>query len=264
MKNYAFTGYGMNVKFDTLKNPVKTNKKLSIVLPTYNEGKNIKKTIEAIKKNLKNTDFENDYEIIVVDDNSKDETPDIIDNFASKDNFIALHRYGKRGLFSAVQEGIWISNGEFVMTLDADMSHPPELIPSFLKHADKYDFVYGSRYTNGGGMQAPFIRVWGSRILNLMCIVIAGLNVSDFGGQFRLFRKKSYEKIKYKYDSKFGEYGIELFYRAKKLGFKTKAVPFTYAFREEGESKMGNFKKLPSLGLKYLRTAVRLRMEGLF
>ncbi len=264
MKNYLFAGYGIKAKFDSLKNPVNLKKKLSIVLPTYNEGKNIKKMVDIVRENLKSTDFKDSYEIIVIDDNSKDETPGVIDKLAKGANFIALHRYGKRGLFSAIQEGIWVSNGEYVMTMDADFSHPPELIPKFLKHADKYDIVYGSRYIKDGGMEAPFVRLWGSRILNLMCIVVAGLNVSDFGGQFRLFRKSSYEKIKFRYESRFAEYGIELFYRAKKLGLKTKAIPFTYVFREEGKSKMGNFKKLPFLGLKYLKTAVKLRMEKLF
>lgn len=265
MKNYICLGYGKKYEFNEIKKPFKINKKLSVIIPTYNEEENIEGIVNEVINNLRKTKFKNNYEIVVLDDDSKDKTPQIIDGLSKKDNFIALHRYGKRGLFSAVNDGIAIANGEYVLTMDADFSHPPKIIPEMLCGVEKYDAVVASRYIKGGGVQGVnAMRRLGSVALNWMCIFIAGLGVSDFGGQFRSFNKNKYSQIKFRYDSSFGEYGIELFFRAKQLGFKIKEVPFVYEFREKGNSKMGTLKKLPALGLRYLGTSLKLRFEKLF
>jgi len=264
MKNYACLGYGKKFEFDKLRKPFNFVKRISVIIPTYNEEENVGGLVKAVESNLDTTQFKNSYEIIVVDDNSKDKTPDIIDKLAKKEEIIALHRYGKRGLFSAVNDGITIANGKYVLTMDADFSHPPELIPEIVKHAEKYDAVVASRYISGGGVRrVNALRKMGSVILNWLCVFIAGLPVSDCGGQFRMFNKDKYSRIKYRYDSVFAEYGIELFFRAKQLKFRIKEIPFVYEFREKGNSKMGNMKKLPVLGLMYLKTAFKLRMEKL-
>ncbi len=264
MDNYIFSGYGKKIEMSKLKKVLPIKKEISVIIPAYNEEENIEAIVKAIENNLKKTHFGKSYEIIVVEDNSSDKTPGIIDKLSKRDNFIALHRYSKRGLFSAVTDGINISNGKYILTLDADFSHPPDLIPKMVSYCEKYDAVIASRYTKGGEMKAPFFRVYGSKILNWLCIFISGIEVSDFGGQFRLFNKSQYLKIKFRNESRFAEYGIELFYRAKKLGFKVKEVPFAYKFREAGSSKMGNIIKLPLLGLNYLKTAFKLRFEELF
>ena len=253
---------GKSLKFDKINGSLRKEGEFSVIVPTYNESENIKNLIEEIRKNIKKTKFSNSYEIVIVDDNSKDGTSEIIDSLSKNKDVVALHRYGMKGLFSAVGDGIKISSGKYVLTMDADFSHPPELIPKFIKNSDENDIVYGSRYVKGGGIKrVALTRKICSKILNVLCIFIAGLNVSDFGGQFRLFRKESYEKITYEYPSNFAEYGIELFYRAKKLGLKMKAIPFTYEFREKGKSKMGNLKNLFILGKDYLLMALRLRLE---
>lgn len=264
MKNYVFRGYGKEIASDELKKPFNIKRDISVIIPTYNEAENIEKIIFAIEKNLKKTKFKDSYEILVIDDNSTDKTAQIIDTLAKKGNFIAVHRYGKRGLFSAVNDGIFIANGAYVLTMDADFSHPPILIPQMVGNLEQYDVIIASRYTPGGGMNGPTVRVYGSRLLNRLCIFIAGLDVSDFGGQFRLFKKNKYLQIRFKYPSNFAEYGIELFFRAKKLKFRIKEIPFVYNFREQGTSKMGNVTKLPLLGLRYLRTAIMIRFEKLF
>ena len=264
MEKYTFLGYGKRKTLSTLKKVVSLKKDISVIIPAYNEEENIKRIVRAIEENIKKTEFGKSYEIIVVEDNSKDNTGKIIDMLSKKGNFIALHRYGKRGLFSAVSDGISIANGKYVLTMDADFSHPPELIPKMVKYAEDYDAVVASRYIRGGGMNGPIFRAYGSRILNKLCIFIAGLGVSDFGGQFRLFDKQKYSQINFRYGAHFGEYGIELFFRAKKLKFRIREIPFTYEFREEGISKMGNLTKLPLLGLRYLSAAFKLRLEKLF
>ncbi|MEK6873891.1 MAG: polyprenol monophosphomannose synthase [Nanoarchaeota archaeon] len=258
MVKYIITGYGKKISRDVII-PI-TNKKvlLSIVIPTYNEGGNILKLIEKVKEILNSTNFKGKYEIIVVDDNSKDKTPEIIDNLAKKNNFIALHRLEDKGIFSAVVDGIKIANGKFVLTMDADFSHPPEIIPKILSYSNEYDIVSASRFIHGGGMEAPFIRKIGSKILNMLCGIIMGVNIKDLGGNFRLFDREKFLKIPLKYNSVFGEFGFEIFYRAKKMNYKIKEVPFIYQFRKDGKSKMGSLFKY---GMAYIKRAFQLRFE---
>ncbi|MBS3066964.1 glycosyltransferase [Candidatus Pacearchaeota archaeon] len=258
MSLYNYKGYGKELDFEILKNPLKKEKELSIIIPTYNEEGNLEEIVKEIKNVLNSTKFRDSHEIVVVDDSSKDKTPEIMNKLVEKGYFIALHRK-KRGIFTAVLDGIKVSNGKFVLTMDADFSHPPEIIPKILAYANDYDIVSASRFIKGGGMESPFIRRVGSKLLNRICGIIIGLNIRDLGGNFRLFKKDKFLALPLKYNSIFGEFGFEIFYRAKKLNYKIKEVPFTYYFRKEGKSKMGNLFKY---GMAYLKRAFELRFEN--
>ncbi len=179
----------------------------------------------------------------------------------ARGNVVALHRRGIRGLFSAVRDGIEISNGRLVLTMDADFSHPPEMISKMLKHAESNDIVSGSRFVKGGKMEGSFVSVNGARMLNKMCQLIIGLDVKDLGGNFHLFKKTDFEKIDFWYESEFGEFSFELFHRAKKLGLSVKEVPFVYKKRAGGNSKMGSFMGHIKHSRTYLKRALELRFE---
>lgn len=258
MTSYTITGYNKTINIKELKNPFKIKKGISIIIATYNEEGNLEPLLNAIKTNLSKTEFKNNYEIIIIDDDSKDKTPQIMDSLAKQGNVVALHRHNIRGLFSAILDGIKIANGKFILTLDADFSHPPELIPELLKYKD-YDIVSGSRYIKGGGTEAPFLRSHGSKILNSICSSILGLTVKDLGGNFHLFKKSSLDKIKYRYPARFGEFSFETFYRAYKQGMKIKEIPFVYKFRKQGKSKMTGLAKT---SFTYLKRAFQLRFES--
>jgi len=255
---YIINGHGKKISSNSPSLVSINHVLLSVVIPTFNEEKNISKLAHKVKEVLDNTNFKDNYELIVVDDNSKDKTPEIIDQLAKNSNFIALHRLKDKGIFSAVVDGIKIANGKFVLTMDADFSHPPEIIPYILSYSKDYDIVSASRFIKGGGMESPFIRKIGSKILNRICGIIIGLKIRDLGGNFRLFNRKKFLELPLRYDSVFGEFGFEIFYRAKKLSYRVKEVPFTYHFRKEGKSKMGNLLKY---GMAYLRRAFQLRFE---
>lgn len=255
---YNYIGYNKKLEFNEIINPLKIKKLFSVVIPSYNEGENLKSLVEELKKIIAKTKFKDSYEIIVVDDNSKDATPLILKNFAKKGDFVALFR-SKRGIFTAVLDGIKIANGKYILTMDADFSHPPNLIPTMLSHLDNYDIVIGSRYVNGGEMRSSFPRKWGGFFLNRICGFIIGTKVKDLGGNFRLFKKDAIDKIEFRYPCKFAEFGQELFYRAEKLNFKVKEVPFVYNDRKKGKSKMGN---LPvKQAMYYLKRAFEIRGE---
>jgi len=260
MAHYKCFGYGKKKELSKISKCFNVKKELSIIIPTYNEEGNIKRLAHELEKELKGINFE----IVVVDDNSKDNTPKIIDGLAGKGNFIAVHREGIRGIFSAIKDGIGIANGEYIVTMDSDFSHPPKAIKEFWKIREKYDIISGSRFAGDGDMKAPASRKYGSMMINKICGLILGIKEKDIAGGFHLMKKNVFEKINPKYDAVFGEFDFEIFYRAKKLGLSVKEVPFVYNFREEGDSKMGG--SAPEiLGLLnyawiYFKRAVQLRL----
>lgn len=119
---------------------------ISIIIPTYNEKGNIKKLILKI-----NDIFKEDFEIIVVDDNSPDGTGKIVDKL-KKYNAKCIHRKSKLGLSSAVIEGFKAAKGDIIGVMDADFSHPPEKIPELIKPLkdNNAELTIGSRYIQGG------------------------------------------------------------------------------------------------------------------
>lgn len=234
-------------------------REISVILPTYNEEGNIELLVKEIKKELRGINFE----VIIVDDNSKDKTAEIIDNLAGK-NIIALHRYGKKGLFSAFLDGIFISNGKYIITMDSDFNHPPKIIKEFLKYKEKYDIVSGSRFVEGGRMQANFLRKYGSILVNRVCSFVMGLKIKDVADDFQLMNKEKFNQIRFKYKPVFGEWNFELLYRAVKMGFKIKEIPYVLKARKGGASKMGGSKLIGLIkyALIYFKRAFQLRFEG--
>lgn len=120
---------------------------LSIVIPVYNEKKNINEVTKRIENALK----ENRYEIIFVDD-STDETTNIIRSLSKQDSRVKLiHREGKKGLSSAVIEGFKLAKGDVLSVMDGDLQHPPEILPDMLtKINEGADVVIPSRFVKGG------------------------------------------------------------------------------------------------------------------
>ncbi len=255
-------GYGKKKEFDKLEKPFNLKREVSIILPTYNEEKNIKKLVEELREEFKDIN----YEIVILDDNSKDDTPKVIDELARKGDVLAIHRYGKKGYFSAYQDAIFMSNGKYVITMDSDLSHPPLIARKFLKYKEEYDIVSGSRYMEGGGIEAPFTRKYGSMWLNKICALIIGLKLTDIAGDFHLMKKDKFLELEFKYVPVFGEFDFELLYRATKKGFSIKEIPFVYKFREEGESAMGmganDALKLIKFAWAYLKMALKLKFQG--
>jgi len=250
---YKYVYKGGKYEFERLK-PTKPVKDVSIIIPTYNEEKNIGKLIDAVHKNL--NPLKLDYEIVIIDDNSRDKTPAIIDSYAKKSNVVALHRIGLKGVFSAIRDGAKVARGDVIVLLDADFSHPPEKIPELLKYIKDYDIVSGSRFIKGSKIIAPFSRKYATILLNKALRIILGLWPHDLTGVFHAIKKDKFELIQFKYPAVWGEFDMELFHEAIKKGFSIKEIPFTYDYRKEGESKSENLLKY---GWLYLKRALQIR-----
>lgn len=202
---------------------------ISVIIPTYNEEDNIKKLIEGINEALHGLK----REIIVVDDDSTDQTRDLAEMYK---NVVIFHRTSVRGIWSAIRDGIEMASGDVIITMDADLSHPPKLIPIMLEHLKHYDMVTASRFIKGGDIVAPLMRTkYASMYLNILMRFVLGIKQHDITGGFHVIRKKDFDTLEFKYPAKWGEFDLEWFYRAKHL--KIKEVPFVQYYRQTGDSK---------------------------
>jgi len=145
-------------------------KTISIIIPTYKEKDNIGPLVERIQKSM----AKYDYEIVIVDDNSADGSEELVSGLAKKYPVKIIVRKNKRGLSSAVVDGIAATDSEFVIVMDADLQHPPEVLPDIAKALENHDFVMGSRYVKGGSPgEWKLARKIVSKVATLMALPIA-------------------------------------------------------------------------------------------
>ncbi|EER32326.1 dolichol-phosphate mannosyltransferase [Candida tropicalis MYA-3404] len=220
-----------------------TNNKYSVILPTYNEKRNLPILIYLLNKTF--TANKLDWEVIIVDDNSPDGTQEVakklIDIFGSE--HIQLRpRAGKLGLGTAYVHGLQFVTGNFVIIMDADFSHHPEAIPEFIakQKTEDFDIVTGTRYAGDGGVYGwDFKRKLISRGANFLASVVLRPNVSDLTGSFRLYKTEVLRKIIDVTQSKGYVFQMEMMVRAKAMGFTVGEVPISFVDRLYGESKLG-------------------------
>lgn len=211
------------------------------VIPTYNERENIEKLLAKI-----DSLFLLDLDVLVVDDNSPDGTAAIVKKCQAlyKRVFI-LERPGKMGLGTAYREGfLWgLKRGYGVfIELDADFSHNPDYLPLLLEKIKDYDFIIGSRYVAGGGVENWS---WARRKISVLgswyARFVLGAKIKDFTGGFNVWRATVLEKIGLDTLGANGYFfQIELKYRAWQAGFRYLEIPITFKNREQGKSKINN------------------------
>ncbi|CAN1322751.1 Dolichol-phosphate mannosyltransferase subunit 1 [Linum perenne] len=219
--------------------------KYSIIIPTYNERLNIAIIVYLIFKHLRDVDFE----IIVVDDGSPDGTQDIVKQLQQV--------YGEdRVSGTAYVHGLKHASGNFVVIMDADLSHHPKYLPSFIKKQLETgaNIVTGTRYVKGGGVHGwNLMRKLTSRGANVLAQTFLWPGVSDLTGSFRLYKKSALEDIITSVVSKGYVFQMEMIVRASRKGYRIEEVPITFVDRVFGSSKLGGSEIVEYLkGLAYL------------
>jgi len=206
---------------------------LSIVVPTYNERDRLPELVAAIFAAYRAEAL--DGELIIVDDNSPDGTGQLADELAARHRIRVIHRAGKLGLGTAVIEGFTASQAPIVGVIDADMSHPPTLLPRMLAamQGANADVVVASRYVAGGGTRGwPLARLVMSR---LACIMAAGLTpVQDATSGFFLIRRDLARSVRISAGG--FKICLELLVRGRPASVIE--VPYVFEGRTAGESKM--------------------------
>jgi len=218
------------------------NDKYTIILPTYNERENLPIIIWLINNELEKNFI--DYEVIIVEDNSPDGTLQVAEELQSiygKEKIKILSRPGKMGLGSAYMDGIKKCTGNWIILMDADMSHHPKFIPQFiqLQQEKNYDIITGTRYQSGGGVYGwNFYRKLTSRVANYIASVFLTPGVSDLTGSFRLYRKEVLEKLISVNKSKGYVFQMEMMVRANQFNYTIGEVPITFVDRIFGVSNL--------------------------
>lgn len=229
--------------------------KVSVILPTYNESDNI---IELLQEIIANIPEKYDYELIVVDDNSPDQTYRIVkDAFSDNPKVIPLKRTNDRGLGKSILTGIERSSGDQIIVMDTDFTHDPVEIPRLLHVGQIYDIVIGSRFSPGGQMQDKF-HYYGSFFYNGMMRIILHTQVQDNLGGYFTIRKSKVEclpshLIFYGY----GEYFFRLLHYAQECDMTIVEIPAKYCSRIKGHSKSNYLKML----IQYTQAMIALRFS---
>jgi dolichol-phosphate mannosyltransferase len=225
---------------------------LTIVVPTYNERDRLPELVAAIFGAYQNEGL--DAELIVVDDNSPDGTGQLAESLTSTYRIRVIHRAGKLGLGTAVIEGFRASHAPIVGVIDADMSHPPRLLPRMLAvmQQERADVVVASRYIPGGGTRGwPMGRLVMSR---LACFMARGLTpVRDATSGLFLIRRDLAGGVRISAGG--FKICLELLVRGRPASVLE--VPYVFEGRTAGESKM-NLKEAAGY-LTQLRDLHRVR-----
>jgi dolichyl-phosphate beta-glucosyltransferase len=202
-------------------------KRVSIIVPAYNEERRIGRFLEELLEFAK-AQLDN-YEIIIVDDGSVDNTLNVVKNIVKKDRSVRIVSYKpNRGKGFAVKTGVFKSKGEFILFIDSDGSISPEQILKMLKELEKYDVVVGDR-----GHRESIIRQAKSRkiigiIFNFYVSILFNSRVRDNLCGFKGFRRRvALELFKNLVDKKW-LFDVELFYKIKKRGYSFLNIPIKW------------------------------------
>jgi len=213
---------------------------VSIIIPTYNESQNILKILKSIGDILPKNIL---AEAIVVDDNSPDGTGKIVENYLKEFKRITgytidvIHRTAKKGLSSAILNGIQQAKGDTIVVMDSDFSHPPQIIPRMLDALRKYqcDIVIASRYVKGGKISGWPIK---RKLLSKLATAIAkkGLGVSTADPMSGFFAFKRHIIKGLKFDAIGFKMLLEILVKTK--GATVREIPYTFTDRKFGSSKV--------------------------
>ncbi len=204
---------------------------LSVIIPTYNEDENIETIVILLSKVLRRID----YELIICDDNSSDNTIKVIKQLSGKFPVRLLLREGSRGLSLAVIDGFKSAKGDILCVMDADMSHPPESIPEMLSKIEKegFDLVVASRYVNGSVIIGwSIVRKISSYISSIFSRPLT--SITDPLSGFFMLTKPVIENLNLKVKG----YKILLEILVRGNYEKVSEVPFVFKNRKFGCSKL--------------------------
>jgi len=216
------------------------NAQVSIIIPTYNESKNILQILKSIGEHLPKNLL---AEAIVVDDNSPDGTGKIVEDYLKevkqKIGYIIhiIHRKTKSGLSSAVLRGIEYATGDTIVVMDSDFSHPPKIIPRLIEEIKRSgcDIAIASRYVAGGAVKGWTLK---RKLLSSTATRIAkkglGINESDPMSGFFAFKRKIIDGLKL---DAIG-YKMLLEILVKTRGATVREIPYTFTNRMHGSSKL--------------------------
>jgi dolichol-phosphate mannosyltransferase len=209
--------------------------RLSIVSPTYNEADNVEPFVREVEAALSGFD----YEIVIVDDDSPDQTWKRAEELKRRfPQICSLRRTQTHGLSSAVIEGFTVARGEVLGCIDADLQHDPAIFPRMLQELDQgADLVIGSRYVEGGSTEAWSWHRWmSSRGATNLARILLHVSLKDPLSGFFLMRRTDFLSVRDLLDAKGFKILLEIVARLKTK--RIVEVPYTFRKRSSGKSKL--------------------------
>lgn len=245
-------------------------KKISVIIPTYNEAGNIIPLIVSIRKSVRDL-----LEIIVVDDNSPDGTARLAkrwsNNHHAKQSVRVIVRLSEHGLTNSISEGIRMAQGDIILWMDADFSHPPTVINSLTAAIEKgADIAVASRYVLGGKPKSDTTdtesaaAIKTSSLANTSMRYIFSVPFYDFTSGFIAVKKEVIRALPLR--GSYGEYFIHLIVQAFARNFRVVEIPFTSVPRHSGTSKTVTsvpmlFKRISQYGMMIIHVVWETRIH---
>ena len=254
---------------------INTNFKICFVLPTYNEEENIGNIIQQILKEEK-SQSKHTFIILVVDDNSTDETQTIVQRYISLNSKVHLVTGQKKGLGDAYKRGFKYAlndlKADLIFQMDSDGQHDTSLIPDFVSYIEEgKDVVIGSRFVEGGKMpDFSFSRLLMSKVGNLLVRYVGGITqVQDCTSGYRAIRASYLKELDFSYLSTRGySFQSSLICDLAWRGADISEIPIEFSSRQGGDSKLALrdqiefLLNIPRLGFRNLEDFMKYSLVG--
>ena len=224
--------------------------KLSIIIPIRNENEGILKTLRLIKEKI----HEIDYELIIINDFSEDNSYETVKKEILNNNKVVLFNNNKKGLGGAITLGINKSRGEAICIMMADLSDDIEDLKKYyeLIKDQSVDAVFGSRFIKGGNIKRyPLKKLILNRIFNYLTKILFLSNYNDFTNAFKIYKKDALIKSMPLVSESFNIF-LEMPLKIISRKMKYKIIPIKWENRREGKAKFD----IKELRAKYLFTLI--------
>ncbi|MCZ7355813.1 MAG: flippase-like domain-containing protein [Candidatus Methanoperedens sp.] len=236
--------------------------KISIVVPAHNEEENLANLLGELLPVLEGHEETRDYELIIVNDNSTDRTPQIIETLADLNPRIKpVHMLSNPGFGNAIKEGFRNAKGDIIIPVMGDLSDDPEdIIKLVQKIEEGYDIAYGSRFIEGGRTDGyPYAKMIANRTFNNSVRLLFGIKHKDITNAFKAYRKEVLDRIGIdNLEANGFDLTVEIPLKAHIMGFTSAEVPVTWHGRKRGVAKL----KLSENATKYGKRLVKLFIIG--
>lgn len=196
-------------------------------MPAYNEERRISKMLEAYGSFFEKILGEGNFEIIIIINNTKDNTEQVVKSFIKKYKEIRYLNFKEGGKGFAIKEGFKVARGELIGFVDADLATSPEEFYKLVRNMDGYDCTIASRYIKGAVVKPkqPLSRIIASRVFNFIVRVLFIFNFRDTQCGAKVLKKEVIKKVLPKLSISTWAFDIDLLYNSRKQGFKIKEIP---------------------------------------
>jgi dolichol-phosphate mannosyltransferase len=235
--------------------------KLSVVIPAYNEQESLPETLRSIYTKLSEEKIP--HELLVVNDNSKDDTLDVLNNLSKEiDTLVYYTNPGPNGFGMAVRYGMERFTGDCMALVMADLSDSPDDLVRFYRKmvSGNYDCVFGSRFSPGGKVyHYPRHKLFLNRFVNNAVRITFGIPYNDFTNAFKLYKKETIQGLK-PFMSPHFNLTLELSLKAVIRGYSFTVLPNSWTNRKFGKSNL----KIKEMGSRYFFIFLYCLIEKFF